>query len=117
MIHMRPVSPGLPLEVATRLPDLRTLDCPYLWEHLPAPFTSRALRQTARVWEGLGAMPAWSSVGPPCGEDADQAAPMPDLVCAMQWHEFGGGDPLSLGLRDLATCLEELDVRALITHA
>ncbi|EAQ90362.1 hypothetical protein CHGG_02297 [Chaetomium globosum CBS 148.51] len=140
MIHMRPISPGLPLELATRLPDLRTLDCPYLWEHLPVPFTSRALRQTARAWDGpwrdariefcrtvrrvrlqlpisFKRARLWFWKPNPYGDDADQAIPMPDLVCARSCCEFGGCDPLSLGLRDLATCLEELDVRALITPA
>lgn len=138
MVHMRPVSPRVPLGLALRLPNLRELDCPWLWERLPVAFSSRALRKYTRVWEGPWrdarmefyravrdvrlSLPdsfkkarLWFWKPDPYGDDADQAAPMPDLVCASSWSEFGGCDALSLGLRNLATCLAELDVRALIT--
>ena len=135
---MRPVSPRVPLELALRLPNLRELECPWLWERLPIAFSSPALRRYVRVWEGpwrdarmefcqavsdvrlslpdsLKKARLWFWKPNPYGDDADQAAPMPDLVCASSWSEFGGWDPVSLGLRDMGTCLEELDVRALIT--
>ena len=47
------------------------------------------------------------------------AAQMPDLVGASSspssTNEFDGMDPVSLGLRDLGSRLEELDICALIT--
>ncbi|KAG7285620.1 hypothetical protein NEMBOFW57_010249 [Staphylotrichum longicolle] len=49
---MRPVSMRTPLDLATRLPQLRRLLCPWLWEYFPIPFTSKALRIISRVWAG-----------------------------------------------------------------
>ncbi|KAI1129788.1 hypothetical protein F5Y10DRAFT_145540 [Nemania abortiva] len=138
--HMRPVSPRVPLELAARLPHLRELDCPWLWERFPIAFSSQALRRLARVWEGpwrdaraefgrcmwdvLPLLPSsltkariWFWKPNPCGDDMDQAAQMPDLVGASSSSisEFEDMDPVSLGLRDLGSRLEELDIRALIT--
>lgn len=139
--HMRPVSLRMPLELATRLPHLRELDCPWLWELLPIAFTSRALRRIARVWEGpwrdsrvefgrgvrhvmpllpssLTKVRLWFWKPSPSGDETDQAAQMPDLVGASSLsstNEFADMDPVSLGLRDLGSRLEELDVCALIT--
>ncbi|KAK8009536.1 hypothetical protein PG991_012087 [Apiospora marii] len=141
--HMRPASPRVPLDLVTRCPDLRELDCPWLWERLPIAFSSRALRRFARVWEGpwrdsriefargvrdvLPRLPAslakarlWFWHFDVNGGDADQAEQMPNLVGTLtssspSGSEFGGKDPVSLGLRDLGRRLEELDVRALIT--
>lgn len=142
--HMRPVSPCAPLQLAARLPHLRELDCPWLWERLPIAFSSQALRRLARVWEGpwrdaraefgrcvrhvMPLLPSsltkariWFWNPNPCGDDADQAAQMPDLVSASSSSssssisEFEDMDPVSLGLRGLGGRLEELDIRALIT--
>jgi hypothetical protein len=113
IVNMRPVSPRVPLELALRLPNLRELDCPWLWERLPVAFSSCALRRYARVWEGPWrdarmefcravsdvrlSLPdsfkkarLWFWKPNVCGDDADQAAPMPDLVCASSCSEFGG---------------------------
>ncbi|KAH6838501.1 hypothetical protein B0I37DRAFT_387044 [Chaetomium sp. MPI-CAGE-AT-0009] len=135
----RPVSPRMPFELAARLPHLRELDCPWLWERLPIAFWSRALRIFARVWEGpwrdsrvefargvrylLPVMPSsltkarlwfWNVKW---GNEMDQADQMPNLVtgASSTASEFEGMDPVSLGLRELGSRLEELDVRALIT--
>jgi hypothetical protein len=142
LVHQRPVSPRVPLELAARLPNLRELDCPYLWERLPVAFWSRALRIFTRDREGpwrdaraefargvrflLPVMPPsftnarfwfWNAGW---GNEMDQADQMPDLVSAASQipSEFEGMDPVSLGLRELrelGSRLEELDVRALIT--
>lgn len=135
----RPVSPRVPLELAARLPHLRELDCPWLWERLPVAFWSRALRIFTRVWEGpwrdaraefARGVRQLLPVMPPVltkarlwfwkvhwGNQMDEAEQMPDLVtgASPDPSEFGGMDPVSLGLRELGSRLEELDVRALIT--
>ncbi|KAK7976993.1 hypothetical protein PG988_004483 [Apiospora saccharicola] len=118
--HMRPASLRMPLELATRLPNLRELDFPWLWERLPIAFSSQALRRFARVWEG-----PWRDSriefarGPHIyGNNTEQKSQMPDLVGTSSFSsssEFGGKDPVSLGLRHLGRRLEELDARALIT--
>ncbi|KAI0435799.1 hypothetical protein F4803DRAFT_280972 [Xylaria telfairii] len=136
--HMRPVSPRVPLELAARLPHLRELDCPWLWERFPIAFSSQALRRLARVWEGpwrdaraefgrcarhvmpllpssLAKARIWFWQPNSCGDNTDQAAQMPDLVGASITDEFEDMDPVSLGLRTLGSRLEELDIRALIT--
>ncbi|TRX89221.1 hypothetical protein FHL15_009919 [Xylaria flabelliformis] len=139
--HMRPVSPRVPLELAVRLPYLRELDCPWLWERLPVAFSSHALRRFARVWEGpwrdaraefgrcvrdiMPLLPSsltkarlWFWKPNPYGDDTDQAAQMPDLVSVLppsSSSKFEDMDPVSLGLRALGSRLEELDIRALIT--
>ncbi|KAL5345196.1 hypothetical protein ACLOAV_009565 [Pseudogymnoascus australis] len=140
--NMRPVSMRTPLELATRIPHLRELDCPWLWEYLPIAFTSRAMRRVSRVWEGpwrdariefgqgvrhvmpllpssLTKVRLWFWRPDTTGDWADQAAQMPDLVGASlllpSTNEFEDMDPVSLGLRDLGSRLEELDVTALIT--
>ena len=51
-IHMRPLSPRTPFELAARFPNLRELDCPWLWEHLTVAFASQALCRYTRPWEG-----------------------------------------------------------------
>lgn len=135
--HVRPVSPRVPFDLATRLPSLRRIDCPWLWERFPVAFSSQALRRSSRVWEGpwrdarfefgrgvRHAMPLlpsslatarlWFWKPNPYGDDADQAAPMPNLVDASPTSGPAEGDPVSLGLRELGSRLEELDVRALI---
>ncbi|KAL2140862.1 hypothetical protein VTI28DRAFT_3189 [Corynascus sepedonium] len=99
LIHQRPVSPRVPLELATRLPHLRELDCPYLWERLPVAFWSRALRIFTRDWEG-----PWRDAR------AEFARGVRYLVSVMKDMV-----PVSLGLRELGSRLEEFDARALIT--
>ncbi|KAH6845708.1 hypothetical protein B0I37DRAFT_191163 [Chaetomium sp. MPI-CAGE-AT-0009] len=143
MVHMRPVSPRVPLELATRLPRLRELDCPWLWERLPLAFAFQALYRFSRIWEGpwrdsriefgrgvrdvMPLLPSsltkarlWFWKPNSYGDETDQAVQMPDLVGApssssLPTSEFGGMDPVSIGLRDLGSRLEELNVRALIT--
>ncbi|KFY14149.1 hypothetical protein V492_02826 [Pseudogymnoascus sp. VKM F-4246] len=139
--NMRPVSMRTPLDLVTRLPYLRELDCPWLWERFPIAFTSQALRRITRVWEGpwrdarvefgravrhvmpllpssLTKVRLWFWQTNAYGRE-DQAAQMPHLVGASMTlpltFEFDGMDPVSLGLRDLASRLEELDVIAMIT--
>jgi hypothetical protein len=139
--NMRPVSMRTPLELATRLPHLRELHCPWLWEQFPIAFTSLAMRRIARVWEGpwrdarvefgrgvrhvmpllpssLTKVSLWFWRTNAYGHE-DQAVQMPDLVGASlsspSTNEFEDMDPVSLGLRDLGSRLEELDVIALIT--
>ncbi len=138
---MRPVSMRTPLDVATRLPQLRRLLCPWLGEHFPIPFTSKALRIISRVWAGpwrddraefargvRQAMPLLPSSlakarlwfwrpNPSCWDEMDQAEQVPDLVGASSStdNEFNNMDPVSLGLRELGSRLEELDTCALIT--
>ncbi|KAK3905319.1 hypothetical protein C8A05DRAFT_12838 [Staphylotrichum tortipilum] len=140
-LGMRPVSIRTPLDVATRLPQLRRLLCPWLGEHFPIPFTSKALRIISRVWAGpwrddraefargvRQAMPLLPSSlakarlwfwrpNPSCRDEMDQAEQVPDLVGASSStdNEFNNMDPVSLGLRELGSRLEELDTCALIT--
>ena len=138
-INMRPVSLRTSLDLTTRLPQLRELDCPWLWERLPVAFTSKALRIISRVWPGpwrddraefaravrhampllpssLAKVRLWFWRPSSHGDEMDQAAQMPDLVGSSSTNEeFEDMDPVSLGLRDLGSRLEELDVRALIT--
>jgi hypothetical protein len=52
LINRRPISLYTPLDLATRLPQLRRLDCPWLGEHLPIAFKSQALRVISCVWAG-----------------------------------------------------------------
>lgn len=138
--HRRPISLRTPLELATRLPQLRELDCPWLGERLPIAFTSKALRIISGPWAGpwrddraefaravRHAMPLlpsltkarlWFWKPNAYGDGMDQAAQMPDLVGASPSplaNEFEGIDPVSLGLRELGRRLEELDICALIT--
>ncbi|KAJ4302483.1 hypothetical protein N0V88_002628 [Collariella sp. IMI 366227] len=109
---MRPVSMRTPLDVATRLPQLRRLLCPWLGEHFPIPFTSGALRIISRVWAG-----PWRDDRAEFARGMDQAEQVPDLVGASSStdNEFNNMDPVSLGLRELGSRLEELDTCALIT--
>ncbi|KAI3144136.1 hypothetical protein CBS147326_1140 [Penicillium roqueforti] len=138
---MRPVSMRTPLDLATRLTQLRRLLCPWLGEHFPIPFTSKALRIISRVWAGpwrddraefargvRQAMPLLPSSltkvrlwfwrpNPYCWDEMDQAEQLPDLIGTSSSinNEFNNVDPVSLGLRELGSCLEELDTCALIT--
>ncbi len=129
-----PLSLRTLLDLATRLPHLRELDFPSLREHLPIAFASQALRTFPRVWAGpwrdsraefaqgvrhaMPLLPAltkarlWFWKPYPQDDAFDQAAQMPNLVTASEFEEM---DPVSLGLRDLGSRLEELDIRALIT--
>ncbi|KAK7710186.1 hypothetical protein SLS63_013004 [Diaporthe eres] len=126
----RPISPLAPLQLAARLPALRELRCPWLWEALP-----RRLRAARRAGHGpwrdsrhelgdvavggeeeglVGGLPAtlrtarlwfWRADGGL--PDDDQVARMPDLV------RPAAVDPVSVGLRALAARLEVLDLRAM----
>ncbi|GJC89831.1 hypothetical protein ColLi_12669 [Colletotrichum liriopes] len=135
--HMRPVSPRMPLEIAARLPYLRKLDCPWLWERFPShPRRSAYLPTSGKA---LGVMPAPSSGGgcamsfprchppspkvrhwfwkpKPCEDYVDQATQMHDLVGASSSTcEFEDMDSVSPGLWVLGSRLEELDICMLIT--
>ncbi|KFY01457.1 hypothetical protein O988_02729 [Pseudogymnoascus sp. VKM F-3808] len=139
--NIRPISMRTPLELATRLPHLRELECPWLCEQLPIAFTSQAMRRITRVWEGpwrdarvefgrgvRHVMPLLPSSltrvrlwfwGTNTHGHQDQAAQMPDLVgsslSSPSANEFQGMDPVSIGLRELGSRLEKLDIIALIT--
>lgn len=130
--NVRPISLRVPLELATRLPALRELDCPWMWEHMPIAFTLDTLRQVALPWAGpwrdarheFGTavaqlheqLPAsltrarlwfWKPDG--FYADENQGAHLPDLVRPAE------ADPVSLGLRTVASHLENLDLRAIVT--
>lgn len=131
--NARPLSPALLLQLAIRCPNLRRLECPWLWERTPSAFVLRSMRHFTRPWEGpwrdarrefgravteLGGRLPESLVsarlwfwrpGTVSYREGDQAALMPDLVGPE------GEDPVSLGLRELGGRLEELDVRAFVT--
>ncbi|KAH6617377.1 hypothetical protein F5144DRAFT_586298 [Chaetomium tenue] len=139
--HRRPISLRVPLDLVTHLRHVHELDCPWLGERLPIAFKSKALRNFSRVWAGpwrddrvefgravRSAMPVlppylskvrlWFWKPNAYGDGMDQAEQMPDLVgssLASSANEFGGKDPVSLGLRDLGSRLQELDICAFIT--
>ncbi|KAL8377164.1 hypothetical protein RB595_008035 [Gaeumannomyces hyphopodioides] len=132
LIDARPVSPRVPLQLATRLPNLRRVELPWLlWERLPVRWAQRELRHYTRPWagpwrdarrefraavddlharlpEGVISMRlwCWQSDARSCD---NQTRRMPDLT--------GGSeeDPVSAALRTLAARLEELDARAVLT--
>jgi hypothetical protein len=128
----RPVSLCVPLELLVRLPNIEELECPLLWERLPIAFQAPPLRHYTRPWEGPwrdsrhdfgravhelnGQMPVswrkarlwfWRLDWLP--QDDDQSIQMPNLVHPADIC------PVSLGLRTLASQLEELDLRAFLT--
>ncbi|OTB02453.1 hypothetical protein M426DRAFT_13429 [Hypoxylon sp. CI-4A] len=130
--NARPVSLRLPLELVTRLPALRRLDCPWLWERMPIAFRLRTVRHFTRPWEGpwrderhefgkavqelhehmppsLVSARLWFWKPSAFYTDEDQAIEMPDLV------RPNGADPFSLGLRTVASHLEQFDLRAFLT--
>ncbi|OTA67384.1 hypothetical protein K449DRAFT_390097 [Hypoxylon sp. EC38] len=130
--NVRPVSLRLPLELVLRLPALRSLDCPWLWERMPVAFRLRTLRHFTRPWEGpwrderhefgravqelhehiptsLAAARLWFWKPSAFYADEDQSIEMPDLV------RPDDADPLSLGLRTMASHLEQFDLRAFLT--
>lgn len=130
--NTRPVSLRLLLQLACRLPALRELDCPWLWERLPFAYEQRALCHYSRPWEGpwrdarhefgravreLGAqLPGslrkarlWFWHPHAFYDKEDQSIPMPNLIRPED------ADPVSLGVRILASRLEELDLRAFLT--
>ncbi|RMZ82543.1 hypothetical protein DV738_g1687, partial [Chaetothyriales sp. CBS 135597] len=134
VIHedVRPVALRVLLELMTRLPALSELDCPWLWEHMPAAFTLRPFRHFCWPWAGLwrdsrhefGAavqqlhdqLPSsltkarlWFWMPNGFFSDDNQGLHLPDLIRPAE------ADPLSLGLRTLASHLEDLDLRAILT--
>lgn len=138
--EVRPVSPRAPFELAARLPALRELDCPWLWErtpisfaphgephmwHLPAP-----MAHYARAWEG-----PWRDSRHEFGAAVEELGDrLPPALMRMRlwfWRPRGfpddgqlsrmpdlvrpaAADPVSAGLRALAARLEVLDVRAMV---
>ncbi|KAI1104497.1 hypothetical protein F4804DRAFT_188404 [Jackrogersella minutella] len=130
--NARSVSLRLPLELASRLPALRRLDFPWLWERMPVAFRLRTLRHFTRPWEGpwrderhefgravqelhehmptsLTAARLWFWKPSAFYADEDQSIEMPNLV------RPDDADPLSLGLRTVASHLEQFDLRAFLT--
>ncbi|KAI1846310.1 hypothetical protein JX266_007515 [Neoarthrinium moseri] len=96
--NMRPVSFRVPLELVTRLPAVRELDCPWtavhqLHEQFPASLTK------ARLW-------FWKPDD--FYVDENQGCHLPDLIRPAE------ADPLSPGLRTVASHLEDLDLRAIV---
>ncbi|KAK3900485.1 hypothetical protein C8A05DRAFT_45689 [Staphylotrichum tortipilum] len=102
-IYRRPVSLRTPIDLATRLPQLRRLDCPWLGEHLPIAFKSKAMRIFSRIWaspwrddrgefargvryampllpSSLTKVRLWFWKPSRLGDEMDQAAQLPDLV-------------------------------------
>ncbi|KAK3985447.1 hypothetical protein QBC44DRAFT_404631 [Cladorrhinum sp. PSN332] len=102
---VRPFSPRVPLDLATRPPSLRWLECPWLWERLPIAFESKAPRIFFRIWAGpwrdyraefargvrdtipllpysLTKARLWFWMPRDWGDHMDQAMQMPDLVGA-----------------------------------
>lgn len=126
----RPISLRVPLELLVRLPALQELDCPWLWERMPIAFQALPLRHYTRPWEGPwrdsrhefaravreldGQVPASLNKArlwfwrPSYILEDDQSAQMPNLVYPADV------DPMSLGLRTIASHLEELDLRAFL---
>ncbi|RMD40220.1 hypothetical protein DV735_g4914, partial [Chaetothyriales sp. CBS 134920] len=130
--NVRPVSLRVPLELMTHLPALRELECRWMWEHMPIAFTLQTLRQLSWPWAG-----PWRDSRHEFGEavqqlhdqfpssftkarlwfwqphrfssDDNQGLQLPDLIRPAE------ADPFSLGLRTLASHLEELDLRAIVT--
>ncbi|KAH7305461.1 hypothetical protein B0I35DRAFT_483822 [Stachybotrys elegans] len=127
----RPISLRVPLECLVRLPSATEINCPWLWERMPIAVGGRTERHYTRLWEG-----PWRDARHEFGaavEELDQRIPatltkaklyffraraladedhsrvMPNLVYP------AARDPVSLGLRTLATKLEELSLRAFIT--
>ncbi|KAH7037062.1 uncharacterized protein B0I36DRAFT_236427 [Microdochium trichocladiopsis] len=136
---MRPLSPLLLLNCLAHLPAVKELYVPWLWERpMPCTVPSEPMREHhSRPWEGPlrdarhefgaailepekylagGRIPATlTEVGlhfwTPCQiPKEDQSIPRPNLIYPAD-H-----DPVSMGLRQLATQLQVLDVRALITE-
>lgn len=135
MLDSRPVSPRVPFQLATRLPNLRRIDLPWLLcERLPVRWTQREMRHYTRPWagpwrdrrrefraavdnlhaqlpKGVTSMRllCWQPDSWSCEE---QTRRMPNLLGHDAAEE---GDPVSIALRTLAAPLEELDVRAILT--
>ncbi|KAI1450733.1 hypothetical protein F5Y02DRAFT_1954 [Annulohypoxylon stygium] len=128
----RPVSLRFPLELVSKLPALRSLECPWLWERMPVAFYLSTVRHFTRPWEGpwrdarhefgkavrelhehipasLVKMRLWFWKPSAFYHEGDQSIEMPDLIRPED------ADPVSLGLRTLASHLEEFDVRAFLT--
>ena len=138
---VRPLSLRTPLELACRLPNLRELHCPWLWERTPTAFAPghephmwelgpAPMAHYARVWEG-----PWRDSRHEFGGTADELVEQlpKSLTRARLWFWVAGSfvdddqglrmpdlvrpaevDPLSVGLRALTMRLEELDLRALV---
>jgi hypothetical protein len=128
----RPVSLRAPLELLTHLPAVQELDCPWLWERMPVAFRMRSLRHFTRPWEG-----PWRDARHEFGaaaQELDGRLPgsltkarlwfwKPDAFCVDEDQGIwlpnltrpDGSDPLSLGLRTVASHLEHLDLRAFLT--
>lgn len=139
--EVRPLSLRTPLELAARLPALRELSCPWLWERLPTAFASGhepsmwefppPMAHYARVWEGpwrdsrheLGG-PAFAGLVAALPASLRTArlwfwrpdsVPDDDQVARMpDLVRPAAVDPVSVGLRHLAARLEVLDLRGFV---
>lgn len=138
---VRPVSLSMPLQLAARLPALRELRCPWLWERAPISFAPHAepamwglpapMAHYARVWEG-----PWRDSRHEFGDAVSGlVAGLPPGLRRVRlwfWRAYGFPDddqvsrmpdlvcpavvdPVSVGLRGLAARLEVLDLRAMVT--
>ncbi|KAJ3547610.1 hypothetical protein NM208_g1426 [Fusarium decemcellulare] len=128
--NTRPISLISLLKCMMRLPALKEVEFPWLWEQMPVAFEVLALRHYARSWEGPwrdsrhefgravdqlhNQMPEslrkarmwfWD---PDYGFQEDQSTALPNLVHPKT------EDPMSIGMRTVASHLEHLDLRAFI---
>ncbi|KAI1385207.1 uncharacterized protein F4822DRAFT_438118 [Hypoxylon trugodes] len=120
-MNARPVSLRVPLELASRLPALRHLDCPWLWERMPTAFTLRPWRDERHEFgkavqelheqlpTSLVSARLWFWKQNTFYTDENQSIEMPDLIRPED------ADPLSLALRTLVSHLKQLDLRAFLT--
>jgi hypothetical protein len=136
---VRPLSLRVPLELATRLPALQELNCPWLWERLPTAFSPHPepymwvfpapMAHYARLWEG-----PWRDSRHELGGAAfaELMARLPASLSKARlwfWRPDDGDDqvarmpnlvrpaavdPVSVGLRQLAARVEAFDLRALV---
>lgn len=139
--NVRPLSLRTPLSLASHLPALQELICPWLWERLPTAFAPghepdmwdlpAPMAHYARVWEG-----PWRDSRHELGGAAfaELVAGLPASLRKVRlwfWRADGfvdddqvarmadlvhpaAVDPVSVGLRQLAARLEVLDLRALV---
>ena len=124
----RPIDPSVVFQLASKLPNLETLDVRYLYEGIQYPYEAEVNRHHSRVWEGtrrdgrwdaarvmgqLGAGKGLKSLVIRFGElksfvHIDQRVAMPDLCC------LAGYDLLSAALREYSWNLVTLEVQGVV---
>lgn len=124
----RPIDPSVVFQLASKLPNLETLDVRYLHEGIQYPYEAEVNRHHSRVWEGprrdgrwdaarvmgdLGAGERLRNLVVRFGEvkafvHLDQGVAMPDLCCS------AGYDPLSKALRVYSGNLVTLEVQGVV---